>query len=200
MIKGYVCLYSLDPHFLFSELAPIHFSFSKMPAIRTSVVTGRTRSATPYQTTVMVSAAGHNKTVHRLNNLHAASVVAAENLLDFYRDDRHVFYRDCTAKLNEQAKTIEQQAKTIQDLATDLAAHRLKVLNPPHRIAFRKGGSMTDLYYPCQDCIEHPPTRYKYTPPIGHPDYDETRSFWNGKAPKKTCVDLSEMDYDSSYE
>ena len=195
-MKGCVCLCSLDPNFLFSDLALIHFSFSKMPAIRTPVVTGRTRSATPYQTTAMVSAAGHNKTVHRLNNLHAASVVAADNLLDFYRDDRH----SLAAKLNQQAKTIEQQAKTIQDLATDLAAHRLKVLNPPRRIAFRKGGSMSELYYPCQDCLEHPPTRYKYTPPIGHPDYDETRSFWNGKAPKKTYVDLSEMDYDSSYE
>jgi hypothetical protein len=104
----------------------------------------------------MVSVAGHNKTVHRLNNLHAASAVAADKLLDSHRDDRH----SLTAKLEQQAKTIEQQAKTIQDLATDLAAHRLKVLNPPHRIAYRKGGSMSELYYPCKNCLEYTPTTY----------------------------------------
>ena len=166
-----------------------------MPAIRTPVVTGRTRSANPYQTTVMVSAAGHNKTVHRLNNRHAASAVAADNLLDCYRDDCRSF----AAKLEQQAKTIEQQAKTIQDLATDLAAHRLRVLNPPHRIAFRKGGSMSALYYPYQKCLEYTPTEdtpTEHAPPIEHPDYEETRSFWTGKVPKATYVDMSEIDYD----
>ena len=159
-----------------------------MPAIRTPVVTGRTRSATAYQTTVMVSAAGHNKTVHRLNNRHAASAVAADNLLDWHRLDRLSF-----------AAKLEQQAKTIQDLATDLAAHRLKVLNPPHRIAFRKGGSMAELYYPCQKCLEYTPTEdtpTEHAPPIEHPDYEETRSFWTGKVPKATCVDMSQIDYD----